>query len=284
MSVEPIINKIVNALSTIKGIEAIVLGGSRARGNFTPKSDIDIGVYYNADLDLDHLRAVATALDDSHRPNLITEIGEWEPWINGGGWLTVENMPTDILLRDIAKVARVIDDCLQGQITIDYQPGHPHGFINVIYAAETYYCRLLWAKTGAIAKLKEKLSPYPVALQQGIVNKFLWEASFTLIFARKSIARQDACYAAGCFYRIAACLVQVLYALNKTFLMNENGALDNIDYLPILPHNFRQRITGLFDALKSQPQALAALIDKLAVLVKEVEDLAHAGCGWRPYY
>ena len=44
--IQPILEKTVAALSIVSGIQAIVLGGSRARGNHTSSSDIDIGIYY----------------------------------------------------------------------------------------------------------------------------------------------------------------------------------------------------------------------------------------------
>ena len=207
------------------------------------------------------------------RMNLITKLGEWGTWINGGGWLTIDNMPVDFLLRDLDRVARVIDDCLQEKITIDYYPGHPHGFVNAIYVAETYYCKLLWESTDTVSKLKERITPYPVSVQRGIVNKFLWEASFSLIFARKSIARRDVVYAAGCFYRIVSCLIQVLYALNKTYIMNENGALDKIDTLMIIPPDFHNRIDDIFSSVSSDQDRLSSLIEQIAIIVKEVEDL-----------
>ncbi len=41
------LKKIVDLLSDINGLEAIVLGGSQARGSQDNDSDIDIGLYYN---------------------------------------------------------------------------------------------------------------------------------------------------------------------------------------------------------------------------------------------
>ncbi|WP_442941997.1 nucleotidyltransferase domain-containing protein [Nostoc sp.] len=86
------INHIVSSLRSIEGITAIALGGSRARGNHTLKSDVDLGIYYNPENppDLIALNRLACELDDNHRVNLITAIGEWGKWINGGGWLVVE--------------------------------------------------------------------------------------------------------------------------------------------------------------------------------------------------
>src|SRR5689334_22672041 len=94
-----LITNIVEKLKTVAGIEAIVLGGSRAHGTHTATSDIDLGIYYSpsAPMDLVALSKIATEIDDEHRADLITEVGGWGPWINGGGWLTVQQIPVDFL-------------------------------------------------------------------------------------------------------------------------------------------------------------------------------------------
>lgn len=98
------------------------------------------------------------SLDDRHRENLLNPPGEWGPWINGGSWLTIDGTPVDILLRETGRVEAVLKDCLSGRITIDYQCGHPFGFVNVIYAAETHYCMPLWQdEAKALDKLKDLL-------------------------------------------------------------------------------------------------------------------------------
>ncbi|XGV97632.1 MAG: nucleotidyltransferase domain-containing protein [Leptolyngbya sp. BL-A-14] len=139
------IHHVVDRLQSVEGIVAIALGGSRARGTHTPKSDVDLGLYYQPEnpLDLLALNHLASELDDSHRTNLITPIGEWGKWMNGGGWLKVEGIPVDFLYRDVAQVIQVIDDCHAEKITIDYQPGHPHGFVSSIYRAHLTSFRMV---------------------------------------------------------------------------------------------------------------------------------------------
>jgi predicted nucleotidyltransferase len=158
------IHRVVDRLQSIQGIVAITLGGSRARGNFTQKSDVDLGIYYNPEnpLDLIALNHLATELDENHRTNLITPVGEWGQWINGGGWLQIESVPVDFLYRDLAQVNRVIDDCHAGQITIDYQPGHPHGFVSSIYMGEVAFGLPLYDPDGVLSVLKTKTTPYPI--------------------------------------------------------------------------------------------------------------------------
>ena len=75
----------------VPGIRAIVLGGSRARGEATAQSDYDIGLYYEADNPIDVGRlAKAAMLLPGAASSSVTAIGEWGPWINGGAWLTVD--------------------------------------------------------------------------------------------------------------------------------------------------------------------------------------------------
>ena len=45
--IEHILNQITDELSVCPFINGIVLGGSRATGMATDKSDIDIGIYYD---------------------------------------------------------------------------------------------------------------------------------------------------------------------------------------------------------------------------------------------
>jgi predicted nucleotidyltransferase len=94
--INAILDKTVAALQTIAGAEAVVLGGSRARGTHNEDSDIDIGIYYNGDSNFDiiALESAAENLDDDHRENLIAGPGEWGKWVNGGGWLIIDGQLT----------------------------------------------------------------------------------------------------------------------------------------------------------------------------------------------
>ncbi len=94
MDAQAIISNLVDVLKQVDGVQALVLGGSRAKGTHHPGSDIDIGIYYDPDqgLDLAQLRRAASDLDDGHRDNVMTDIGGWGSWINGGGWLQVKQM------------------------------------------------------------------------------------------------------------------------------------------------------------------------------------------------
>ncbi|MWV42634.1 DNA polymerase subunit beta [Paenibacillus sp. HJL G12] len=275
MNVQFTISNMVDSLKHITGISALVLGGSRAKGTENHNSDIDIGIYYDSEkgLDITELRRVAAAMDDDHRENLVTEIGDWGPWINGGGWLKVNQTPVDFLYRDQNKVSYVIEECIRGGITIDYQPGHPHGFVNSIYLAEIALCKVLWDPSGVVGKLKSRTTPYPPVFHEATIQKFCWEATFALDNGYKGIHKKDLSYIAGCFFRSVSCLNQVLFAMNETFLMNEKGATAIADSFSIVPGKYSQRINEIFTLLMEDQENVKKAFNMMRELIQETENL-----------
>jgi len=268
MDVGSLIQGIVGEVKNVSGVKAIVLGGSRARGTNTASSDIDLGIYYDSHhlLNLSELAEVATKLDDEKRTDLITAIGGWGPWINGGGWLRIRSFPVDFLYRDLDKVNAVINSCHDGKVEIFYQPGHPYGFISSIYLGEIAICQPLWDPEGIIAKLKSRVSPYPIALQKAVIQNFAWEIDFSIEIAKKSIEKADVAYAAGCCFRSVMCMLQVLFAMNKEYWLNEKGALAIANNLEIKPTNFQSRVSEIFRSLNATPES----INKSVTLLKEL--------------
>lgn len=275
MDTQLIITTIVKQIKRVDGVNAIVLGGSRARDRHTSKSDIDLCIYYHPahPLDLNTLELVAVEVDDSHRSGLITPIGGWGPWINGSGWLTIQSQAVDFLYRDLQKVENIIDACLSGQVDMVYQPGHPHGFVSAIYLAEMAVCRPLWEADGKLSELKTRVQPYPPALQKALIQKFAWEIDFALQTGKKSIARNDVAYAAGCCFRSVACMLQVLFALNEEYWLNEKGALLIADKFPHRPVNLKERIEEAFTLLAADGQSIEMAIVVLEKIKQEIEAL-----------
>src|SRR5437899_8377901 len=160
-----LLSRVVRAVGGVPGVRAIVLGGSRARGEATAASDYDIGLYYEAENPIDTGRlAKAAVLLPGAASSSITAIGEWGPWINGGAWLTVDGRRVDLLYRDLGKVAAVIEACRAGRVERVYQPGHPHAFVSSIYMGEVALARVLWDPDNVLAPLKRQCNPYPPAL------------------------------------------------------------------------------------------------------------------------
>ena len=279
MSIESLIQDVVDEIKNVSGVKAIVLGGSRARGTNHSASDIDLGIYYDLrhPLNLTELAEVATKLDDKHRKDLITAIGGWGPWINGGGWLQIQSFPVDFLYRDLDKLNNVITSCLDGKVEIFYQPGHPNGFVSSIYLGEIAICQPIWDPEGIIADLKRKVIPYPTPLQKAIIQNFAWEIDFSIGIAQKSIARADVAYAAGCCFRCSMCMLQVLFAMNKEHWLNEKGAVAIADNFKIKPVNFQSRVGKIFTVLSDTPDTISQSISLLKELNAEMSELLQNG-------
>jgi hypothetical protein len=270
----PSIKEMAASLATVPGVEAVVLGGSRARSDAGPGSDYDLGLYFHSRSPFviqDLQRAVLPFVDVASGSTL-TQIGEWGPWIVGGGWLTVKDRPVDILYRSLDDVQAVIDQALNGIIQMDYQPGHPHGFVSAIWLAEIHYCRLLSDKNGAIARLKQRLQPYPRALGLAILDRFQWEIAFAASNAAKAVKRSDRSYIAGSIFRALACAAQVVCALNGTYVMNEKGAIELAASLPMAPAALASRVDMIWENFASSDFEEALSI--LGGIAEEADQLA----------
>lgn len=270
---EALLSRLVVALAPVPGVEAIALGGSRARGTGIAASDYDIGLYYRSrhPIDVAALSRVVASLDDGGAKAEVTPLGGWGPWIDGGGWLLIDGVHVDLLYRGLDRVASVIEDAHAGKAEPHYQPGHPHAFLPAIYMGEVAYGRALHDPAGSLRALKARTMPYPPALAAALRKRFEWEASFALANARKSLDRRDVSYLAGCVYRAVACLCQTLFALNAVYLLNEKGAVAAVDGFARRPSDFADRIAAIYADLGTG--AHGAALARLEALASETASL-----------
>lgn len=266
---EKTICKITNILKEVGGIDAIVLGGSRAKGNHYTDSDIDIGLYYNKEtIDFSILEEKAQELDMEHRENLLARPGEWGKWQNGGCWLAVDNIPVDLILRDTDRVKFMIEECKKGIVTAHYQTGHPHAYFNTMYMGELAISKVLWSENNEILKLKAISENYPLEMKKEIINLFSFEMSFSLMLAEKNIRRCDVYYVIAHIVRSVSAINQVLFALNEIYCINEKQAVAIVSTLNICPSNYKERIDSIF----SLSNNLELACKRLSELIEEVKN------------
>jgi hypothetical protein len=275
---DPLLTRLTSAFSEVPGVAAIVLGGSRARSSAHAASDYDIGLYFSAaaPLDTDRLLAAAKAIADNPAATAVTPVGEWGPWIVGGAWLSVEGHKVDLLYRNANAVEAVMTSCRAGQITMDYQPGHPHGFCSAIWMGEIAYCQPLHDPRGLIAGLKSIARPYPPALGDALIRRFQWEVLFGIENAELAIARGEQTHVAGCIYRSLACTAQVLFALNERYLVNEKGALLDAARLPLTIPRLAEQARTVWRLIGDD--ALAPACDVLREVDRQLRELTQS-CG-----
>ena len=265
--------ELAERLGWIPGVRAVTLGGSLARGRGQPGSDIDLGVYYHAATppDIWAFKALARAVDDSGSDETVTGYGGWGTWVNGGAWLSVGGQRVDFIYRDLDRVTKVLAQCRAGGPERHLHGGHPHGFHSPIYLGEVYYARILYDPAGELRALQEQLAVYPSKLKKALIPTFLHEAEFALAISEKSIKRAESSYVAGCFFECVYSLVQVLFALNEHYFVNEKGAVDETRTFKKTPEAFADEVTDILGCAGRTAEELERNHKRLGSLVQKVK-------------
>ncbi len=254
-------------LVAVPGVVAVVLGGSRARGDHAPDSDVDLGLYYRPPLDVAALGELARRVAGPQVQ--VTAPGEWGPWVDGGGWLTVDGTAVDWIYRDLDRVRTSVEDARAGRCTWHAQTGHPLGVPGFAYAGEVALGVVLADRSGEVTALREGAGAYPPLLAEALVEG-LWEADFLIGGARKVVGRGDAAYVAGCLFRVVGVCAHALHGRAGRWLVNEKGAVASAARLPGAPAGFGERAHALLAHVGTCAEELAATLDAAAALVDDV--------------
>ncbi|WP_049572026.1 nucleotidyltransferase domain-containing protein [Nonomuraea sp. SBT364] len=256
------IEDMARSLAEVPGVTAVMLGGSRARGEHHPGSDWDLGVYYRGELDVDGLRALAGPEVEVAGP------GGWGPWVNGGAWLTVDGVAVDWILRDLDRVERVWADCREGRYVVAVQAGHPLGFWSPCYPGEVALGQILTDPSGELSLLRDEVAVYPEPLRRALMAG-AWEAEFLADVAAKSTGRADGLHVALCLSRAFGVLTQALYAAERRWCLNEKGALAVAETLPAAPEGFGRRVRAILGSLGESAESLTAAVRDARALTAE---------------
>ena len=261
------IEQLVEKLSSLTGMAAIVLGGSYASGTQHEKSDIDLGLYYYEarPFSIDEIRAIANEVSVEGAPT-VTDFYGWGAWVNGGAWIHTPIGKIDFLYRNLGQVQKTIDEAQQGISHHDYDQQPASGFYSVIYLAETRICVPLYDPELVIARLKRSVEVYPPLLKEKIIADSLWAAEFTLLHAHNFAAQGDTYNTVGCLTRAASNITQALFALNEQYFIRDKKVLETVAQFPYLPPGYIQQI----DHILACPGGTAA------ELAKTVTDLEQA--------
>jgi nucleotidyltransferase-like protein len=277
------LQKAVEALASLEGVVAVVLGGSYARSTHHANSDLDLGIYYSeaAPFAIEEIRRVATQFS-AGAPPVVTDFYEWGPWVNGGAWIHTAVGKIDFLYRNLEQVERTIQDAWQGVYQHHYNQQPTFGFYSVIYLAETQVCVPLFDPQASLPPLKQRVSSYPPRLKRAVAADSLWGAEFAFFFAHKFAASGDVYNTVGCLSRITGYLTQALYALNERYFMTDKGALDAISQFTLCPPEYVKRVTQVLAHPGATAEQLSQTLTLLEGLWQEVVRLA--GDFYQPKY
>ena len=166
----------------IPGVEAVVLGGSRATGRAHAHSDWDFGLYYRGTINPDAVRALGYE-------GTVFAPGEWGRVVNGGAWLTIDGARVDLLYRDLDQVEQWTADAERGEYALYREVGYVAGIPTYIAPAELACSRVL---VGSLPTPR-----FPTALQDRAPAKWRNLVAGALKFATGHAQRDDAAACAG---------------------------------------------------------------------------------------
>lgn len=259
-----LLEPLVARLGQVQGVQAIVLGGSYARGTFHETSDLDLGLYYyeSDPFSIDEIKRIAQDISTQDKP-VVTGFYGWGPWVNGGAWIQTGAGKVDFIYRNLDQVERTIREAEQGIARHDYDQQPTYGFYSVIYLAETRICLPLHDPGGLIAGLKRQVETYPPKLKEKIIADSLWEADFSLLFARNFAAGADVYNTVGCLTRVASDLTQALFALNETYFISDKKVMAELALFPLLPEGYVDNITHILGHPGESSEELSQAVAEL---------------------
>lgn len=260
-------------LGQIDGVVAVMLGGSRARGEHSPDSDYDIGVYYRQPLDTDALLALARRLSGAQAT--VSRPGDWGPWVDGGAWLMIDGAAVDWIYRDIDRVEASWASAQRGEFDFHAQIGHPLGVPDFSYAGEVALGVVLHDPAGHLGLLQRQARLYPPPLADAVVGR-LWEADFLLGGLGKSLRRADPVWVGGCLFRVVMLCVHAVHARAGRWLINEKGAVASCEHLATAPPDFAVHAHALLGHPGHTVAELARTLDAAQTLLRQTRTACEA--------
>lgn len=204
---------LATALSGLPGVEAVVLGGSRATGTHRPDSDWDLGLYYRG-ADRSFAPADLRGLGyDGH----VSGLGDWGPIVHGGAWLTVGGTPVDVLFRDLDTIEGWLQGAQHGRFEVLTQNGYIVGAPTYLPVGELAICRPI---TGRLPR-----PTFPDALAASAATWWSGRASVSLMFAEGYAESGDAVCCTGMLVDAALCTAHARLAQRREWALNEKRLL-----------------------------------------------------------
>ena len=116
--------------------------------------------------------------------------------------------------------------------------------------------------------------PYPEALRAALIRRFQWEILFSIENAQTAVPRAMRLTLPAARSASLACAAQVLFAVNRRYLINEKGALAGAARLPLTVDNLAERVKSVWQAI-----GLRAFDASLTELGSIERELAGSGRG-----
>jgi predicted nucleotidyltransferase len=238
------VTMLVEQVARVPGVQAVTLGGSRARGVARPDSDWDIGLYYRGSIDTDAIRALGY-------PGHVAEPGDWGQIVNGGAWLEIDRERVDLLYRDLDVIEHWIVEADAGRFEIYQVGGHVAGLPTYVLAGELALGTVLH---GSLPR-----PSFSAALRRSAPPRWEGDAAFSILSAEQQSARGDVAACAGLLARAVMASAHARLASHGTWVLNEKGLVSRAGL---------DEAAEILAAAGSTPQRLQGSVAKMRHLLR----------------
>jgi predicted nucleotidyltransferase len=247
MTDEEFVARVVAACRRLPNIEAVNLGGSRARGDHRPDSDWDFAVYYRGDIDV-------SMFEELGWPGRVFRPFEWGQVMYGGAVFNLEGRHFDIHFRNLDVVEHWSEEASEGRFEVHILGFHLAGIPTYMLTGELAVSRTLWGELPRPG--------YPDELRASAPLAWLGRARRELEYAAYWAASENPVSCAGALAKVALQAAHARLAHRGVWALNEKRMLQWAE------------LTGLYDrfaALGSSRAALDEAIDDVNDSVVAVE-------------
>lgn len=199
---------VVGVLAALPGVQAVALGGSRARDMHRPDSDWDFALYYRGTFEPATLRAKGFQ-------GTVFDVGAWGGGVmNGGAWLTIEGKRVDVHYRDLDDVELRWAEAQRGQFHKEYLLFHTAGIPSYLVVAELACNRVMFGSLPSVE--------YPAALSAEAARRWHDDAVLSIGYGRTALrSHGDAAVALANAVRALMEEGQSRMAATRQWVLNE---------------------------------------------------------------
>jgi predicted nucleotidyltransferase len=276
-----IVNDVIPSLRQFcVGEYGIAVGGSYAKGVSDEQSDVDIYLFANQILPRDQRSTLM-----KHRLNSASQIISWGDdalFVEGGTDFWYAGRKVECWLRNMQRIEKTLQMCLNGQIDRGYVVWTVMGFYNYVALSDIHVMQIIEDPNGILGGWKDRLDEYPAALRKAIIGRYLaevqfWPENFHYLSA---IERGDILYTTGIVQQVVYAMIQVVFALNRVYFPGEKKVGMALEKLALQPGEFNQRIRelvypgdiGSITYLRAQQEALSRLANDVKLLVQDEDN------------
>lgn len=256
------------------GEYGIALGGAHAKGVDDAKSDIDLYVFARNILPTHERQRLCEQF-----PETITDIilwGDADPFTQTGTDFYFRQRKIEVWSRHIDHISGIITECQAGIIKHDLVTWTVMGFYNHCTLSDLYHMQPVDDPSGILAQWQSDVGDYPPKLRHAIIDRHLRAAQFwpDNFHYKSAVERADSIYVMGIVQQVIHNLIQVVFALNKTYFPGDKKLDIALAHLPMKPERFIERIQRLLYPGEKVGQPLFhQQRQELIVLMAEVEAL-----------